>query len=144
MEDKKAVLLKCVTRAFGIYTVASFVWIAFCSIIANAGAKNADGVAEMLEYLVKCNVFILIFSLVFGFSFLIFALKNMSQAAKRAIHIFLNYIASMLCFYGLNSAGKESTVAVWITIMLFATFAYFAIYGVFMLVAFIIKRKKAN
>lgn len=146
MEERKNALLKCLARAFGAYTVINFLWTAIWSIGASAGSNGSSegDVAGLLDYLVSANAFIALFSAVFGFSFLVFRAKNMSQAAKRTLHILINYAVSMVCYYGLHSQAPEASATVWIVLLIFATFAYFAIYGIAAFIAFIIRRKKAN
>lgn len=146
MEERKTALLKCLARSFGAYTVINFLWTAIWSIGASAGSNGSTkgDVAGLLDYLVSANAFIALFSIVFGFSFLVFRAKNMSQAAKRTLHILINYVVSMVCYYGLHSQAPESSATVWVVLLIFATFIYFAIYGIAALVAYLIRRKKAN
>jgi len=146
MEERKTALLKCLARAFGAYTVINFLWTAILSIIASAGPSGSTrgGDAFLLDYLVSANAFIALFSVVFGFSFLIFRAKNMSQAAKRTLHVLINYVVSMVCYYGLNTLASKSSATVWVVLLVFATFVYFAIYGIAALIAYLIRRKKAN
>lgn len=150
MEAKKITLLKCGLRVFGAYTVINFLWTAILSIGITAASENAgteatnvsiNGIGAFADRMVMSNAVIALFSVVFGFSFLVFGAKSMSSQAKRALHIVINYAASMLCIYLLHSTAPEASASAWIVLLFFATFAFFAIYGIAALVAFLIKRK---
>lgn len=151
MSEKKVTLLKCGLRVFGAYTVINFLWTAILSIGITAASENAgtnatsvtmNGIGAFADRMVASNAIIALFSVVFGFSFLVFEAKSMSSQAKRALHIAVNYAVSMLCIYLLHSTAPEASASAWIVLLFFATFAFFAIYGASALVAFLIKRKK--
>lgn len=152
MEEKKLALLKCGLRTFGAYTVINFLWTAILSIGTTAASENAgtesvnvsiEGISAFAERLVMANAVIALFSVVFGFSFLVFRAKSMSQPAKRSLHIAINYIVSMVCVFVLHSTAPEASAGTWVVLIFFATFLFFAIYGVAALVAFLFRRKKS-
>lgn len=151
MEEKKLSLLKCGLRTFGAYTVINFLWTAILSIGITAASENAgteatnvsiNGIGAFADRMVMSNAVIALFSVVFGFSFLVFGVKSMSAHAKRALHIVINYAVSMLCIYLLHSTAPEASASAWIVLLFFATFAFFAIYGIAALVSYLIRRKK--
>ena len=153
MDDNKVKYLKCGLRAFGSYTVINFLWTAILSIgtsaVAQKGASDVEnikieGISAFADRMVMANFAILFFSVVFGFSFLVFEWKNMSQPAKRALHVVINYLAAMICVYLLHSTGPDANASVWVVLIFFATLAFFAIYGIAAFVSFLIKRKKAQ
>lgn len=145
MEPKKISLLKSWVRALGSYTVINFLWTAIWSIgISLSKDKTAEGrvhgyVNELADYFVLANFAIILFSLVFGFSFLIFEVKNMSAPAKRTAHIFINYAAAMVCVYLLHS-NAEAKPSAWIVLIFMYTVVYFLLYGLAMLGASLIRR----
>lgn len=147
MDGKKTALLKSWARAFASYTVINFLWTAIWSIGISAGKdKTAEGnvvgnLNEFADYLVLANFAIILFSIVFGFSFLIFGVKNMSNPAKRSAHIFINYAAAMVCAYILHSQA-EAKPSMWIVLLFMYTCIYFIIYGIAMLVSSLVRRAK--
>lgn len=150
MEEKKIALLKCGLRTFGAYTVISFLWTAILSLgtaaasEGNATSVSMNGISEFAERLLMAHAVIALFSVVYGFSFLIFRIKSMSNAAKRALHIIANYIAAMICVYVIHSTAPTANATTWVVLIFFATFVFFAIYGIASLVSFLIRRKKAK
>ncbi len=153
MDEKKYKYLKCGFRAFGAYTVVNFLWTAILSIGTNIASQNAgtdvtsiklQGISALADRLVTANFAILLFSVVFGFSFLVLDIKNMSNPAKRALHIVINYVTTMLCVYLLHSTAPEASASVWVVLIFFATLVFFAVYGMALLAAFIIRRRKEH
>ena len=152
MDAKKITLLKCGLRVFGAYTVINFLWTAILSIGITAASENAgteatnvsiNGISAFADRMVMSNAVIALFSVIFGFSFLVFEWKNISQPAKRALHVIVNYITAMICVFLLHSTAPEAKASVWVVLIFFATLVYFAIYGVASLVSFLVKRRKS-
>ncbi len=148
MEDKKMNLLKCWLRTFATYALLSFGWLAFLSIgmtaesTSNAVVDVVSSNALFAERLLSANLYIALFSAIFGFSALLFQIKNIPDAAKRSLHILANYVAAMVCFYGLHSSAKDVAPKMWITLIFIATLLFFVIYGVGVLAGFLIKKIK--
>lgn len=149
--EKKPTLLKCGFRAFGAYTVINFLWTAILSIgldVAQGNkesvAPNLNGMSEFADRLVMVNAVIALFSVVFGFSFLVFEIKNMSSQAKRALHIAINYIVSVICVCIIFSTTPDANASGWVVLIFFATLAFFIIYGVSGFVSFLVKRNKTR
>lgn len=139
-ESKKISLLKCAVYALGAFAVISFLWVAF---IATGISNGNTEIGEFASRLVVSDLAIALFSAVFGFSFLLFRTK-LSPPAKRTLHMLLNYVASMVCFYALHanlSGNNEVTPSMWIIVIFFASLGFFLIYGVATLVSFLVKRK---
>lgn len=148
MEDKKIALLKCWVRTFAAYALLSFGWLAFLSLGMSAETSSSP-VVEVVssnvlfaESLMVSNLYVAFFSAIYGFSALIFRVKSMPDAAKRALHILVNYIGAIVCFYGLHSSAKDVAPKMWITLIFIATFIFFAVYGVGALVGFLIRKLK--
>ena len=150
MEEKKIALLKCGLRAFGAYTLISFLWTASLSLGTAAASEGTatsvsmNGISEFSERLLMANAAIALFSAVYGFSFLVFRIKNVSSVAKRAMHIIVNYIFAMIAVFVVHSTAPNANASTWVVLLFFATFLFFAVYGIASLVAFLIRRKKAN
>ena len=152
MNENKVKYLKCGLRALASYTVINFLWTAIISLGTTAASQNAgtdvtnvsiEGISAFADRMVMANFAILFFSVVFGFSFLVFEWKNISQPAKRALHVIVNYITAMICVFLLHSTAPEAKASVWVVLIFFATLVYFAIYGVASLVSFLVKRRKS-
>ncbi len=150
MDTNKLKYLKCIARAFGAYTVVNFLWTAILSIGISAATQGATGTAStsiegmgaFADRMVMANFAILLFSVVYGFSFLVFEAKNMSQPAKRSLHIIINYAVTMVCVYLLHSTAPEANASIWVVLIFFATLVFFVIYGIASLVSFLIRRRK--
>ena len=85
MEERKIALLKCGLRAFGAYAILSFIWVAVLSLGTAAASGsvsseitsvNSSGISEFAERLVMANGAFALFAAVYGYSFLIFRIKN--------------------------------------------------------------------
>lgn len=139
MEEKNIALLKCWVRVFGAFSAISFLWVAFIATGINNGSTDISAFASRL---VLSNLAIAAFSLVYGFSSLIFRAKNLSSPAKRSIHILLNYVAAMICVYSLHANVSDAKTSTWIVLILFATVAFAAVYGIGALIGHLIKRKQ--
>ncbi len=103
---------------------------------------SANGVGQVLDRLLSSQIYIALFSAVFGFSFLIFGLKNMSNPAKYSLHIIINYVGALLCSYMLFSSGaQDGAVKGFIAVLFLVSMVFFAIYGIVALVAFLVRKK---
>ena len=150
MNDKKVIILKCWLRTFIAYAVLSLGWLTFLWIGMSVDSASTSSQATTVvssnsafaERLVVSDLYIALFSVVYGFSSLFFQIKGMSSSAKRTLHIFVNYLAAMLCFYGLHSGANEVAPKMWITLLFLATFGYFIVYGIGALVVYFIKKAK--
>lgn len=151
MNDKKGIILKCWLKTFIAYAVLSLGWLTFLWIGMTAGsaitsANQATTVVSsnsaFAERLVVSDLYIALFSAVYGFSSLFFEIKNMSSSAKRSLHVFVNYIAAMVCFYGLHSGAKDVAPKMWITLLFLATIGYFIVYGIGALIMYFVKKRK--
>ena len=151
MNDKKVIFLKCWLRAFIAYAALSFGWLTFLwvgmtadSAVTSAGQVNAviSNNSAFAERLVISDIYIALFSVVYGFSSIFFQIKNMPSSAKRALHVFVNYCAAMVCFYGLHSSAKEVAPKMWITLLFLATIAYFIVYGIGALIMHFVNKRK--
>lgn len=151
MEEKKLPLLKCLLLTFGMYSALSFLWTAILSFGTSIAAESAQavsdtvvdssGISEFATRLVMADGAIALFAAVFGFSFLIFGAKNLPQTAKRWIHIILNYAAALVSTFIIHSTSNaEATTTGWVSMAVIWTFAFFIIYGVCMLVMFLVRK----
>lgn len=138
MDEKKQSLLKCGVRGLGAYSIISFLWVAF---IATGISNGSTDISAFASRLVVSNLTIALFSVVFGFSFLVLKSPKISSTAGRAIHVLVNYVAAMVCIYALHSNVSDVKTATMIILIFFASVAFFAIYGVAVLVSYLIKRK---
>ena len=152
MNEKKALILKCWLRTFVAYAVLSFGWLAFLwvGMSADSAVTSASQATTVVsnngafaERLVISDMYIALFSVIYGFSSLFFQIKSISVAPKRTLHIFVNYVAAMLCFYGLHSSAQEVSPKLWITLLFLATIGYFIVYGIGALISFFINKSKA-
>ena len=146
MNDKKTELIKCGFRACGAYAVLSFLWLAFVALgmsaVSSGGASSVSDNSAFATRLIENNLAIALYSAVYGFSFLVLQAKKLSSAAKRSLHILMNYVGSMVCVYLLHAGTSEVKVSAWIILLFFATIIFFVIYGVATFISYLIKRNK--
>ncbi|MDL2287538.1 hypothetical protein LJB90_03130 [Eubacteriales bacterium OttesenSCG-928-G02] len=80
---------------------------------------------------------------VFGASYLIFNIKSIPSAAKRTLHIIVNYVAMLIVFYMIYmiaSGGIDTREKLIFIIM--ATFVFLIIYIIGMIISSLIKKIK--
>ncbi len=146
MNDKKTELIKCGFRACGAYAVLSFLWLAFVamgmSAVSSGSAVSVADNSAFASRLIENNLAIALYSAVYGFSFLVLQAKKLSSAAKRSLHILMNYVASMVCVYLLHAGTSNVKASAWIILLFFATMIFFVIYGIATFVSYLIKRNK--
>ncbi len=130
---------KCWLRTFGMYAAISFLWVAF--IASGTNDNGGTAISEFADRLVKSNVCIAIYSLVYGFSLLLLEATKLSAAAKYSLHILLNYAASMVCVYALFSNVKDVEAKAWIAVILLASVVFFLIYGLMSAVIRFVKKR---
>ncbi len=103
---------------------------------------TAEGVSQVLDRLLSSQLYIAIFSVIFGFSFLLFGLKNMSGPAKYSLHIILNYVATLFCAFMLLKAGSENGAANgFVAVMFLVSIVYFVLYGLGAWIAYLVRKK---
>ena len=153
--DKKSSVLKCALYALGLHAVLNFLWTAFLTagtkMVAesanNAGKVvedilSADEIAQLLDRIMSSQLYIAIFSAVFGFSFLVFGAKNLSSPAKYSIHVIVNYVMLMLCSFLLFKTGSANGSATgFVGVLFLVSMAFFAIYGIGALIAYFVSKK---
>ena len=138
MSDTKRRLYRCAVAALAAYALVGFSFLLFVS----AGMDNANSdISAFAARLVASDLFIALFSAIFGFSFMIFGAKKLSSAAKRAFHIILNCIAVNGCAYALCRNVSEVKVSTWLVLFFVVTAVYFAVYGLCMFVSFLRSRR---
>ncbi len=129
---------KCWLRTFGMYSAFSFLWVAFIAMGTNDNSGTV--ISEFADRLVKSNLSIALYSLVYGFSLLIIQGTKMSAPAKYSLHILVNYVAAMVCVYALFFNVNDVGAKGWMVVILLATVAFFAIYGLATLAIRLVKK----
>lgn len=140
MEDKKPKLVKVALYALSAFSAVTFLWVCF---IATGISNGSTEISTFADRLVISDIIVALFSAVFGFSFLVFDSKKLSSSAKRALHMLLCYISFTGCVCSLFASVKDAKVSLWLVLIFFATLAFFLIYGAFMLVKALIRRKNS-
>lgn len=135
--ERKNNLLKCLFRSLLFYTPVSFGYLGFIALTVNNPNKNISTFAALL---LKNLALLLVFSLVFGFSMLIFNAKRLPNAAKWTLHIFVLYASMLGCF--LLMATPDSKPSGKVLFIFIATLLFFLIYGIAALIIYIRKRKR--
>ncbi len=106
------------------------------------GTNDNSGtvISEFADRLVKSNLSIALYSLVYGFSLLIIQGTKMSTPAKYSLHILVNYVAAMVCVYALFANVSDVGTKGWIAVILLATVVFFLVYGIASLVIRLVKK----
>ena len=118
--DNKNQLKSCFFKAFAFYTPVSLAYVAALALNTSSKAMANDGFALLL---LKNLAVLLAFSLLFGFSFLIFGLKKLPNPAKWSLHIFILYVGATFMGYvmtGSKSDPADLVLLIFITAILFA------------------------
>lgn len=118
----------------GAYAVLSMAYI----VMVLSGVTD-EGVKTLATLFSKQLLFVLVYSLVLGASFLVFNLK-VAPITARLIHIAVTYastLAIMLLLVSSESNAAQKLVYIVITTVVFA-----AVYGVACLLAMLIKKYK--
>ncbi len=120
--------------ALGSYALLSMAYI--LTLVSGITDETVKIVASLFG---KQLLFILVYSIVIGASFLVFGLKS-SPIAKRLIHIAVTYgatVAVMLLLVASDTNAAQKLIYVVIT-----TVAFAAVYGLVSLFVYLIKRNK--
>lgn len=120
--------------ALGSYALLSMAYI--LTLVSGITDETVKIVASLFG---KQLLFILVYSIVIGVSFLVFGLKS-SPIAKRLIHIAVTYgatVAVMLLLVASDTNAAQKLIYVVIT-----TVAFAAVYGLVSLFVYLFKRNK--
>ncbi|PKM63091.1 MAG: hypothetical protein CVU97_02055 [Firmicutes bacterium HGW-Firmicutes-21] len=128
----------CLYKSLLLYTVLSYGYLA---AVASSSADNTStAISVFARELLSNNAVLLLFSLVFGFSFLIFTIKGMPNAAKWTIHIVLLYASMLLAFLSMARVGadpRSKVLFIFISTLIFAV-----LYSISALIVHLYKRKR--
>ena len=124
-----------------MYSAVSFLWVAFHAM--GTDEVTGRGISEFADILLKNNLCIGVYALVYGFSLLIFQGKKLSTPAKYSLHILVNYVASMVCVYLLFSNNSGADARGWMAVILLATVVFFLIYGLSAAIIRFVKKRLA-
>jgi hypothetical protein len=115
--------------------------LGFIALAIDSSNKNISAFAGLL---LKDLALLLVFSLFFGFSMLIFNLKRVPNAAKWTLHVFVLYIAMLGCFLLMSGimANKGSTPSNKVMFIFISTLLFALIYSIAALIVYIRKRKR--
>lgn len=136
-EEKQKNLKNAVFKSLLFFIPVSFAYIAAVALNTNS---DATANASFATLLLKNLAFLFAFSLIFGFSFLIFKAKKLQNAAKWSLHIFLLYAAltaTAILMTGNSDDPSAMVLLVFIVAMLFAV-----IYSLSALFVYLIRRRK--
>lgn len=136
--DKKRFLIVSSLRTFISYCALSFSELLLMTIRTSNETQILSPIAG--DLLSKFAI-LLLSSAIFGFSFIIFHAKALPSAAKRFIHILLNYVPVFLILRSLENDTNLDMQARVFGYFAF-TLLYLLIYGLCMLVRFIWRKKK--
>lgn len=122
-------------RSLICYTVCSLLEVALMTIRTSDETQVLVGLAD--DLLSKLGI-LLLASLVFGFSFIIFR-AHMPSAAKRFLHIVALFVPIVMISQSLVNDANLDTQA-YVGYYFFAVLFYLTIYGACMLVSYFVRR----
>lgn len=137
--EKRRFLELSLFRALAFYTVCSLLEVWLMTLRVSDETQLIIGRAE--DLLSKFGI-LLIASLLFGFSFIVFRPKLLPSAAKRFLHIVVLFIPVVLVSQSLV-VDTDLDMQAYVAYYFFAALLYLAVYGVCMLISSLIRRKRA-
>ena len=142
--EKKPFVKDVLVISLSAFALLSFIWV--CVVALGVGDNNNTAISLFASRLVLSDLAIALFSAVLGFSSLVFRSKKLGAQMKRLIHIVVNYLAAMLCVFALfsnvNDGTNSGNISGWVVFMVAASAVFFIVYGVAVLVEYLIKRRK--
>ena len=124
-------------RSLVCYTICSLLEVALMTMRVSGETQVLVGLAE--DLLSKLGV-LLLSSLLFGFSFLLFRPKALPAAAKRFLHIVVVFIPVVLVSQSLVT-DADLDMQAYVGYYFFAALLYLVIYGVCMLISAFLRRR---
>lgn len=125
-------------RALCCYTLGSLLEVWLMTLRVSGETQVLVALAE--DLLIKLGI-LLLSSLLFGFSFIVFRPKALPSAAKRFLHIFVVFIPIVLVSQSLVVDANLDMQA-YVAYYFFAFLLYLAVYGVCMLGSSLLRRRK--
>lgn len=126
-------------RALCCYTLGSLLEVWLMTLRISGETQVLVALAE--DLLAKFGI-LLLSSLLFGFSFIVFRPQTLPSAAKRFMHILVVFLPIVLVSQSLV-VDADLDMQAYVAYYFFATLLYLAVYGLCMLISSIIRRKKA-
>ena len=136
-EVKPKKFKRCLFNSLLFYTVTSF---AFIGATALSVKNDSTAISVFAKMLLSDLVILFLFSIVFGFSMLIFEFKNMPSAAKWTLHIVVLYASMVFAF--LLMAGKSSDPSTIVKFVIISALLFAVVYSFSALGVSLYKRKK--
>jgi hypothetical protein len=121
-----------------MYTVLSIGYLA--AAVAAASDNTNTAISEFAGELLLNFALLLLFSLAFGFSFLIFGINRMPSAAKWTLHIVVLYAFMLFCFLLMATVGEDPSSKV--LFIFFSTLLFAVVYGISALIVHLCRRKR--
>ena len=137
---RKRFLELSLIRALCCYTLGSLLEVWLMTLRVSGETQVLVALAE--DLLAKLGI-LLLSSLLFGFSFIVFRPKALPSAAKRFLHILVVFIPIVLVSQSLV-VEADLDMQAYVAYYFFACLLYLAVYGVCMLVSSILRRRKAT
>lgn len=136
---RKRFLALSLFRALACYTVCSLLEVGLMAVLVKEETQVLIPLAK--DLFSKLGI-LLFASLLFGFSYIVFRPKALPSAAKRFLHILVLFVPIVLVFQSL-AVSADLDMQDYVSFYFFASLLYLAVYGVCMLVSWVIRRKKA-
>ncbi len=136
--DRGRLWLLTAVRGLAFYAVGSFLELLILTMRTRRDMPISSPAAA--DLLGKFGI-LLLASVLFGVSFLIFRAKGLPSAAKRLIHILIIFVSVILILFSLTHGSSLSMQELVLGYFAFSIL-YLLIYGVCMLARFLIRRKK--
>ena len=135
---RKRFLTLSLFRSLVCYTIFSLLEVGLMAVLVKDETQVLTPLAK--DLFSKLGI-LLLASLLFGFSFIVFCPKALPSAAKRFLHILLTFVPIVLVSQSL-AVSADLDMQDYVSFYFFASLLYLAIYGICMLVSSILRRRK--
>lgn len=136
---RKRFLALSLFRSLACYTVCSLLEVGLMAVLVKDETQVLTPLAK--DLFAKLGI-LLLSSLLFGFSFIVFRPKALPSAAKRFLHILVVFVPIVLVSQSL-AVSANLDMQDYVAFYFFASLLYLAVYGACMLVSSVIRRKRA-
>ena len=104
-----------------------------------AEASGGDTIKAFASDIANAGLFLFVYSVFIGVSFLIFDIKKLPAFWKRALHLVLNYVVMVVCFLAATSGHSRRALMVFVL-----SFVFIIVYFVGMALCRLLRKTEAS
>lgn len=136
--EKPKKFKRCMYTTLATYSIISFAYVGLVAL--NSTDNTSTEISDFAAILTKNLAVIFIFSVVLGYSSLIFSAKNLPGAAKWTIHVCILLASTILTFLATSGVSDDPNTK--IKFIIIAVLLFAVVYSLSVLVVYLIKRKR--